>query len=134
MKKGHRKQIKAPVFPAFFICYTGELNKFKKTTFRAKMYEQILQNLKKSAFRSKFKLKEKEKLYISEAPAVLPNDGKQTPMKGHPVFIAQHATACCCRGCINKWHKFPKNVQLTQKQQDYLVGLIMEWIKRQLQP
>lgn len=116
------------------------------------MYEQILQNLKKSAFRSKFKLKEKEKLYISEkgletieshahdfiakriAPAVLPNDGKQTPMKGHPVFIAQHATACCCRGCINKWHKLPKNVQLTQKQQDYLVGLIMEWIKRQWQP
>lgn len=152
MKKGYRKQIKAPVFPAFFICYTGELNKFKKTTFRAIMYEQILQNLKKSAFRSKFRLKEKEKLYISEkgletieshahdfiakriAPAVLPNDGKQTPMKGHPVFIAQHATACCCRGCINKWHKFPKNVQLTQKQQDYLVGLIMEWIKRQLQP
>lgn len=26
-----------------------------------------------------------------EAPAFIPNDGKQTPMKGHPVFIAQHS-------------------------------------------
>ena len=114
------------------------------------VYEQIFENLKKSAFRSKFRLKEKEKSYIKEkglatieshardfiakriAPAVDPNDVKQTPIKGHPVFIAQHATACCCRGCINKWHKFPKNVQLTQKQQDYIVGLIMEWINGQL--
>lgn len=53
-------------------------------------------------------------------------------MKGHPVFIAQHATATCCRGCINKWHKIPKDVELTQEQQDYIVGLIMEWIKRQI--
>ncbi len=26
-------------------------------------------------------------------------------MKGHPVFVAQHATATCCRECIRKWHK-----------------------------
>ena len=66
------------------------------------------------------------------APADIPNDGKQTPMRGHPVFTAQHATATCCRGCINKWHKFPKEVQLTKEQQKYLVDLIMEWIKRQV--
>ena len=53
-------------------------------------------------------------------------------MRGHPVFTAQHATATCCRGCINKWHKFPKDVQLTKEQQKYLVDLIMEWIKRQV--
>ena len=60
------------------------------------------------------------------------NDGKQTPMKGHPVFIAQHATATCCRGCLYKWHKFPKNTLLTASQQEYIVNIIMEWIKRQL--
>lgn len=78
-----------------------------------------LQALSKSKFRSGFKLKEKEKEYIKEkgldtiekhaydfirqrlAPKEIINDGKQTPMKGHPVFIAQHATATCCRGCFN---------------------------------
>ena len=39
------------------------------------------------------------------APKEPLNDGKQTPMKGHPVFIAQHATATCCRECTRKWHK-----------------------------
>ena len=78
----------------------------------------IFDKLAKSDFRSKFKLKQKDKDYIFQkglntieqhaydfiskrlAPADIPNDGKQTPMKGHPVFIAQHATACCCRGCL----------------------------------
>lgn len=114
------------------------------------MFDDILNRLGKSDFRSKFQLKNKELEYIEQkgietikshardfiskriAPAEIPNDGKQTPMRGHPVFIAQHATATCCRGCINKWHKFPKNVQLSQEQQDYLVDLIMEWIKRQV--
>ncbi len=110
----------------------------------------IFDKLAKSDFRSKFKLKQKDKDYISQkglntieqhaydfiskrlAPADIPNDGKQTPMKGHPVFIAQHATACCCRGCLSKWHKIPKGIELTQSQQDYVVKIIMEWIKRQL--
>ena len=109
----------------------------------------IFDKLANSKFRSKFKLKDKEKLYIEEkgietikshakdfiskriAPAEIANDGKQTPMKGHPVFIAQHATATCCRGCIEKWHHFKKGVQLTESQQEYLVNIIMEWIKRQ---
>ncbi len=114
------------------------------------MFEEVFKKLAKSDFRSKFKLREKELKYIEEkglevirshaydfiskriAPALIKNDGKQTPMKGHPVFIAQHATATCCRGCINKWHHFPKGTELTQKQQEYLVNLIMEWIVRQV--
>ena len=56
-----------------------------------------------------------------EAPAYIANDGKQTPMKGHPVFIAQHATATCCRECIRKWHKMQPGKELSQVQQDYLV-------------
>lgn len=114
------------------------------------MYDDILERLSKSTFRVRFKLRDKEKQYIEHkgldkikshaedfirdrvSPSIIPNDGKQTPMKGHPVFIAQHATATCCRGCINKWHKIPKDVELTQEQQDYIVGLIMKWIKRQI--
>lgn len=110
---------------------------------------EILEKLAKSNFRSKFKLKPKEIEYINQkgidtihshacdfikqriSPANIPNDGKQTPMRGHPVFIAQHATATCCRGCIEKWHKIPKNCQLNEKQQEYLVSIIMEWIKIQ---
>lgn len=114
------------------------------------MYDDILERRSKSTFRVRFKLRDKEKQYIEQkgldkikshaedfirdrvSPSIIPNDGKQTPMKGHPVFIAQHATATCCRGCINKWHKIPKDVELTQEQQDYIVGLIMEWIKIQI--
>ena len=67
-----------------------------------------------------------------EAPAFIPNDGKQTPMKGHPVFIAQHATATCCRECIRKWHKMLPGRELSQVQQDYLVDVIMTWIEKEL--
>lgn len=101
-------------------------------------------------FRSRLKLRAKELEYIKDksfdtiysyvcdfirdrvAPSEPVNDGKQTPMRGHPVFIAQHATATCCRGCIEKWHKFPQHIELTQSEQEYLVSVIMEWINRQL--
>lgn len=114
------------------------------------MFDEIFEKLNKSKFRSKFKLNEKDKAYIKEkgletikshakdfiekrvAPEFIPNDGKQTPMRGHPVFIAQHATAACCRNCIYKWHKFKKDVKLNETQKDYLVNLIIEWIKRQI--
>ena len=112
------------------------------------MYDKLFDALAKSTFRSRFKLKDKDKEYIAQkgietikshakdfiakriAPAEISNDGKQTPMRGHPVFIAQHATATCCRGCIEKWHKFPKGLELNQRQQEYLVDVIMEWIRR----
>lgn len=60
-------------------------------------------------------------------------DGKQTPMKGHPVFIAQHATATCCRGCLNKWHHIPENRLLTDHEIDFCVALIMAWIRKELE-
>lgn len=110
----------------------------------------IFERLSQSKFRSGFKLKQKDIDYINQkgldtikrhaqdfiakrvAPVFVTNDGKQTPMKGHPVFVAQHATATCCRKCINKWHKFHMGIQLTQQQQDYIVELIMKWIAQQL--
>lgn len=107
-----------------------------------------LESLEKSKFRSSFYLRKKEKAYIDKhgmekikdhaynfirkklAPAYPDNDGAQTPMKNHPVFIAQHATGTCCRGCLEKWHKIPKGVELTDNQVNYVVFLIIEWIKK----
>jgi hypothetical protein len=66
-----------------------------------------------------------------QAPAYIPNDGRQTPTKGHPVFIAQHATATCCRECIRKWHKLQPGKELSPIQQEYLVDVIMTWIEKE---
>lgn len=66
------------------------------------------------------------------APAYLLKDGKQTPYKGHPVFIAQHATATCCRGCLARWHLIPKNRALTEDEKIYVTDVIMRWLQREL--
>ena len=113
-------------------------------------FEDLFYRLSQSNFRSRFHLKPADLQYIQDkgmetirshardfvskrlAPAVIPNDGKQTPMHGHPVFIAQHATGCCCRGCLYKWHKIPAGTELTKEQQEYVVDVLMEWICRQL--
>jgi predicted Fe-S protein YdhL (DUF1289 family) len=60
------------------------------------------------------------------------NDGKQTPMRGHPVFIAQHATATCCRGCLAKWHDIPAGRELTDREQQYVVQVIHRWLVIQM--
>ena len=110
----------------------------------------ILDSLSKSKFRSGFKLGEKDLKYIQDkgidtikshaydfitkrlAPKYIPNDGKQTPMRGHPVFIAQHATATCCRGCLYKWHHIDKNKELSSDEIDYIVDFIMKWIESKM--
>jgi hypothetical protein len=107
-------------------------------------------SLKKSRFRSKFRLAPKDRDYTATkgletikdhafdfvnsriAPDFPKNDGKQTPMRGHPVFIAQHATATCCRGCLHKWHGIEKGRALNAAEVDYVVALIMGWIERQI--
>jgi hypothetical protein len=65
------------------------------------------------------------------APAEPPNDGKQTPFRGHPVFVAQHATATCCRGCLEKWHQIPAGHPLTNIEQDHVVAAIERWLRIQ---
>lgn len=109
----------------------------------------LFARLAKSNFRSRFHLTKKDKEYIAQkglptirrhaedfiakrlAPAVIPNDGKQTPMRGHPVFLAQHATGCCCRGCFYKWHHIPARRELTKEEQQYAVAVLMAWIETQ---
>ena len=117
---------------------------------KMKKIDEILYSLSKSKFRSSFHLKEKDKEYIKQkgiekieshaydflrkrlALAYIPNDGKQTPMRGHPVFIAEHATATCCRNCLYKWYHIPKGRKLTEEEIVFLVTVIMTWIKKEL--
>ena len=112
--------------------------------------EKLLLNLSKSKFRSSFHLKKKDIEYINSKgidivkthaydfintrlkPKDIPNDGSQTPHKGHPVFIAQHATGCCCRGCLYKWHKIEKDKELSKEEVDYIVEVLMYWIEKEL--
>jgi len=107
----------------------------------------LFEKLAKPRFRSRFKLDGKELSYLKDkgldvilehgrdfvetrlAPANPPNDGKQTPMKNHPVFIAQHATATCCRGCLQKWHQIPnKDHELSQQERDYVISVLERWL------
>ena len=112
--------------------------------------EPLFARLSRSTFRSRFRLGVKERQYCWDkgaevidshaadfiaqrlAPAKPKNDGKQTPMRGHPVFIAQHATATCCRGCVAKWHGFAEGRELTSQEQQYLVSVIHHWLVMQM--
>lgn len=113
---------------------------------KEKIIDDILQKLSYSRFRSSFHLKNEDIIYIKEKgfsniknhaynfindrlkPSIIINDGKQTPTKGHPVFIAQHATATCCRSCLEKWHKIPKGKELSEKEINYIVSIICKWM------
>ena len=66
------------------------------------------------------------------APAAPPNDGRQTPWRGHPVFVAQHATATCCRGCLARWHGIPKGEALTDEEQAHVIAVLDRWLRVQL--
>lgn len=110
-----------------------------------------LYSLSKSKFRSSFHLNNKMKEYVDNkgldkirsdaydfinkriAPSIIPNDGKQTPYKQvHPVFIAQHATGTCCRGCLERIHHIKKGNELTSDEIDYIVNIIVRWIEREM--
>lgn len=113
--------------------------------------QQLFDKLEKSSFRSRFRLKGDDRLYAEcrtkellgqqaldiiqkrLSPEEPPKDGKQTPMKGHPVFVAQHATGCCCRSCLNKWHGIPQKKKLSETEEKYIVSVILAWIQRDLQ-
>ncbi|MHA6344407.1 DUF4186 domain-containing protein [Roseivivax sp. CAU 1761] len=114
--------------------------------------DPLFRRLSGSRFRARFRLGAREAAYLARcgaaaieghaaefvaarlAPAAPKNDGRQTPMRGHPVFVAQHATATCCRGCLARWHRLPAGRELDAAEQARIVAVIMEWIARQPQP
>ena len=111
--------------------------------------QEVLSRLSQSPFRSGIHLGVKEFDYLRNkgmsevlqhaaqfiekrlAPASPPNDGKQTPWHNHPVFVAQHATATCCRSCLQKWHQIPKGRGLTAEEQQYIVDVIGRWLAKE---
>lgn len=111
--------------------------------------DDVFQALAASPFRQRFRLGVKEQTYLAArasdeiaaharriiaerlASAHPKNDGKQTPMRGHPVFIAQHATATCCRGCLAKWHGISAGRVLTNDEQEHAVAAILRWVEAQ---
>lgn len=110
----------------------------------------LFAGLAKSKFRSQFCLHGKDLEYLRHkglatvlshaqdfvakrlAAAEPRNDGKQTPFRGHPVFVAQHATACCCRGCLEKWHNIPQGRALTAIEQTYICEVLHHWLQTAL--
>jgi hypothetical protein len=111
--------------------------------------DEIFVQLASSAFRQRFKLATRAREYMRPrgketilahardfvaqrlAPAHPANDGKQTPFRGHPVFLAQHATATCCRGCLAKWHGIPAGRVLTVDEQEHVVSAVERWLDMQ---
>ena len=108
--------------------------------------DDLFAALSRSRFRSSFQLRGRDLAYLQSkglptvlshaedfiakrlAPAVIPNDGKQTPFRGHPVFVAQHATACCCRGCLEKWHRIPPGTELSEVHKAYVLAVLERWL------
>lgn len=111
--------------------------------------EQVFAALQKSAFRRRFRLQGNDLDYLRAkglptvmehargfvaqrlAPAMPANDGRQTPYRGHPVFVAQHATACCCRGCLEKWHRIPRGRALDAAEENYVATVLERWLRQQ---
>ncbi len=111
--------------------------------------QEVLSSFRQSPFRSRIHLQQKELEYLHKkgmsevlehaagfiekrlAPALPANDGKQTPWHNHPVFVTQHATATCCRGCLQKWHQIPQGRALTEEEQQYIVEVIGTWLSQE---
>ena len=112
--------------------------------------DDLFEALARSDFRRRFRLAARERAYLGErgmatvmehgrdfiakrlAPAQPVNDGKQTPFRGHPIFVAQHATATCCRGCLAKWHDIPKGHALTDDEQAHVLAALQRWLEREM--
>lgn len=117
---------------------------------KADIADVLWQKLSRSAFRSRFHLNAQDMAYLRDkglpavlehgrgfinrrlAPAAPARDGRQTPWKGHPVFVAQHATGTCCRSCLEKWHSMSKGTALTETQQQYVLAVLAVWLEREL--
>jgi hypothetical protein len=108
--------------------------------------DDLFERLGRSAFRRRFRLKGAERNYLDRkgldvilahgvdfieqrlAPADPANDGKQTPFRNHPIFVAQHATATCCRGCLEKWHGIAKGHALSPQETQYILDVLRRWL------
>ena len=111
--------------------------------------DELFDELQSSAFRRSLRMTPREMSYLAVktlpvvlehargfiaerlAPAAPSNDGRQTPHSGHPVFVAQHGTATCCRKCLEKWHRIPRGAPLSSGEVDYIISVIERWLREQ---
>lgn len=112
--------------------------------------DTVFPALSRSGFRSRFRLGEKDLAYLRDrgldvvlehardfvrkrlSPAHPVRDGKQTPYRGHPVFVGQHATGTCCRGCLQKWHAIPSGRPLSAEEEAHVVMALERWLRAEL--
>jgi predicted Fe-S protein YdhL (DUF1289 family) len=112
--------------------------------------DEIFHRLGRSSFRRKFRLAGRELAYLQTwgiehvmkqgadlidqrlAPALPKNDGRQTPWRNHPIFVAQHATATCCRGCLEKTHGITKGHELSPEERQHVLAAIRRWLEEQV--
>ena len=74
---------------------------------------------------------------IGKSADQLFRDGAQTPLGTTPraeniMYFAQHATASCCRKCVEEWHSIPRNRVLSNEDIEYLTDLGMCYILERL--
>ena len=111
--------------------------------------DDLFTALARSKFRHRFRLNKSDQAYLRDkslavvlehgrrfvverlAPARPRSDGRQAPMRGHPIFVAQHATATCCRGCLSRWHNIEKNRPLSEVEVDYVLDVLRRWLQGQ---
>lgn len=126
------------------------MNDMPLDDFMKRDWPAVRERLERSSFRSRFRLGEKDRRLVMEkgmekirghardfvfgrlASALPKNDGRQTPMRGHPVFVAQHATGTCCRKCLSQWHGLKPGVPLNESEVNYVVSVLLSWIQEQI--
>ncbi len=115
-----------------------------------KEWDALKKKLSKDGRLEKFVLGEPEQEYVTSrgmdilrlhatdfvnkrlAPENPKNDGRQTPTKGHPVFIAQHATGCNDRDSLEQFFGIKKGKELSEAQVSKIVDAILRWIGEHL--
>jgi hypothetical protein len=115
-------------------------------------FKDVFKRLKKSSICNKFTLKEHEWNYLANRglDAVLlegrsiiihrfseddsNHNCKNSPLRHHPVLVALHATGCCCRSSLFKWHGVDKEMELREKDIFYILLIIKEWFVREERP
>ena len=130
--------------------FQGDLFARQVAAPRATVPVALWDRLARSAFRQRFHLNTQDMAYLLEkglplvlehgqdfiarrlAPASPLKDGRQTPWKGHPVFVAQHATGTCCRSCLAKWHALPSGRRLSADEQTYILSVLAQWLEKEM--
>jgi Domain of unknown function (DUF4186) len=110
----------------------------------------LFKRLAASSFRRRFGLGKQDRAYLEArglsvvlahardfvdqrlALAEPRSDGTQTPYRGHPVFVAQHATGTCCRGCLFKWHGIAQGRPLEEADKARILAVIERWLSERL--